>query len=124
MKLTAEKVLSLLNGYYEEPRYLLLLLLKEEEKKPVNQKAIQAIEDELSLFDLLFDAVMSLNSREKCYIIVRYFSGEKLTFREMSERLECDTSTLARRHKTAIKAITKTINEKLNRKDGEKNETD
>lgn len=124
MKVTAEKVQHLLNGYCEEPRYLLLLLLKEEEKKPVNQKAIQAIEDELLLYDLLFDAVMALNSREKCFIIVNYFSGQKLTLREVSEHFECNVSTLVRWHRTALKTITKIMNEKLDGKDGEKDETD
>jgi len=124
MKVTTEKVSRLLKGYHEEPRFLLHLLMDEQQKRPVNQKAIQAIKDELLLFDLLFDAVMSLKSSYKCFIIMRYLSGEKLSLRELSEHLECDASTLARWNRDAIKSITKFINEKLNRKDGDNDETD
>lgn len=119
MKITAQKVESMLNGYSEEPRHLILLMMEEKGRFPINQKSIQAIEAELSLFDILFDAVMSLESNQKCCVMFLYLSGKKPTLRQVCEHFECETTTITRRRRRAIQNITQIMNEKLSRKEGD-----
>jgi len=113
VKITAEKVDSLLKGYRQEYPFLIDFLNEELSKERPSKEIVEKTEFEIYLYDLLFETVMSLNYRYRIPLISHYFSKTPKTYDQVAAEMGVWTSTHSRRLKEGKKRVLALMNAKL-----------
>lgn len=113
MRITADKVDSLLKGYRKEYPFLIDFLQEELSKERPSRDIVEKTEYEIFLYELLCKAVMSLNFRQRIPIISHYFSEKPKTYDQVAMEMGVWTTTHWRRLKAGKKQILALMNAKL-----------
>ncbi|WP_195377242.1 hypothetical protein [Anaerotruncus rubiinfantis] len=110
MKITLERIDNLLKGYRDERPTLLFLLQQELSKEAPSKTTAEKLDEELSLYSVLEESVMKLNSHDRPIVLFYYFSEQRVSIPDTAAYFDVDRSTVSRVLAKAKKSLVAIMN--------------